>query len=512
MQVQWYSPNPVTLGAVAAELEQLGHAVTSWNSPELASPEQCVVLAELPESVEDALILLRVLRRRAGDTTRLVALGAALGYPVEQLLEAGADDFVAYPCPAAELDLRLKVNGYQARHQSVESRARRLEQRVVITAQAETLATLAGTLAHDFNNLLTAVLGNTELALMETPVDSPVRYSLEQIDWAARRASELARQVLAYSGRGVQGAEHVPVNLNDLVREMAELLRVRIPGNCAIRYHFTRPLPLLVGDPCQLRQLVMNLVINASEAIGAAAGTILVKTSVAERAGAADRLLLEVGDTGPGLSEAVREQIFEPFFSTKAPGRGLGLAAVQAIVHAHSGSIEAGGAPGEGTVFRAEFPVLQSAEPGSAEPELDWRGSGAVLLIDPDRGTVNAARRLLRKAGYAVLDTSTVEESLDALRRFANTIEAVVADAALIGSNEPEFAAALGSLRPDLPLLLWGADEGAALPCGLGSRLGNVRLIVAARPTSIEQFILALRELLLPSALGQTQAAATSSK
>jgi signal transduction histidine kinase len=511
MQVQWYSPNPVTLGAVAVELEQLGHAVTSWGSPELDSPPRGIVLAELPESLDDALILLRVLRRRVGETTRLLALGVIDAWAVEQLLDAGADDFLVYPCPTAELDLRLQVNGYQARHQSGEERQRRLEQRVAITAQAETLATLAGTLAHDFNNLLTAVLGNTELALMDTPVDSPLRYSLEQIDWATRRASELARQVLAYSGRGNQCPEHVPVNLNDLVREMADLLRVRVPANCAIRYHFTRPLPLLVGDPARLRQLVMNLVINAGESIGAATGTILLKTAVAECAGAADRLLLEVSDTGPGLSAAVRERIFDPFFSTKERGRGLGLAAVEAIVHAHSGAIEAGPAPNGGALFRAEFPVLQSAEPGSAEPELDWRGSGAVLLIDSDRGTVNAARRLLRKAGYAVLDTNTVEESLDALRRFANTVEAVVADSALIGPHEPEFAAALRSLRPDLPLLLWDADPAASHHAS-ALALANVRLLVAPRPASIEQFILELRQLLLPAGVGQGQAATTSSQ
>ena len=269
-----------------------------------------------------------------------------------------------------------------ADRERAEQERRRLETQIQHAQKLESLAVLAGGIAHDFNNLLSAILGNAELAQLHLPADTEAREAFEQIEVAAITAAELTSQMLAYSGQGrlVIG----PVSLKQIVDEMTQLLRAILSRSVEVRYEHADVLPPIQGDATQLRQIVMNLMINASEAIGEADGVITLRTGVRTIHGrevplpeagwlpAGDYVFLEVIDTGSGMDEATSAKIFDPFFTTKFTGRGLGLAAAQGIMRSHHGAIVVATAPGRGTTFTLLFPeltvVADGGGPGPAEP------------------------------------------------------------------------------------------------------------------------------------------------
>lgn len=508
MRVFWYSGHVATRQALAAYLSQQGYEVHCADTPELALDGEELILLELPASPDAALVLVREFRRRANDHVPIVVLGAwTLPAEIAPILERGADDYVQYPCPPESVAVRLSVAAHQARKHSLGAEQKRLEERLAQTSKTENIATLAGSLAHDFNNLLAAILGNAELALIDISPQSPIRYSLEQIDKTSRRATELARQMLTFAGRGANGSEFTGVNLNELVQEMAELLRISIPKNCAIRYYFTRPLPLIWGDPSQLRQVVMNLLINAAEAMDSTGGTIFVRTGVIETGDAPSKLTLEVRDTGSGMTPEVRARIFDPFFTTKRAGRGLGLAAVRGIVQAHKSRIEVESEPGQGSTFRVMFPVHQGVAATASrtcEPGLDWHGTGNVVLIEDEDAVRDAARRLLTKAGYTVLEARNGREGIDTIRRFGGVIHAVVVDINIPGVDGVEVYQAVRTARPGIRLLiLCGFD-----PDGVRERLKSVGSDVAVieKPSQSRELALALKRLLSPQDSNPTAA------
>lgn len=241
---------------------------------------------------------------------------------------------------------------------------RKLEEQLRHKAKLESLGVLAGGVAHDFNNLLTGILGNASLALDATPAQHPSRLLLEEVMRASERAADLTRQLLAYAGKG-RFVMRV-VDLSALVREISGLVQTSIPKTVQVRLQLAEDLPGIEADAGQLQQIVMNLVINGAEAIGPEGGTVLVRTgeqTVDEQyietiAAHADNLrpgqyvMLEVHDTGSGMSSETLAKIFDPFFTTKFTGRGLGLSAVQGIVRAHRGALKVYSQPGQGTTFK----------------------------------------------------------------------------------------------------------------------------------------------------------------
>ncbi len=224
---------------------------------------------------------------------------------------------------------------------------RKLSEQALREAQKrESIATLAGGIAHDFNNLLATILGNASLALEDVSDCQFVRPALERIISASESAAGLTRQLLAYAGKGAFVIERV--NLSELVSRMDGLIRAAVPGTVELRLHLVKDPPLIEGDPSQLEQLVNNLVINAAEAVGTERpGIVEIRTMIE-----GETVCLEVCDNGPGMDESVKARIFDPFFSTKFPGRGLGLAAVSGIVRAFRGTIRVDTAPGRGTTFQ----------------------------------------------------------------------------------------------------------------------------------------------------------------
>lgn len=238
-----------------------------------------------------------------------------------------------------------------------EQTRREFEARLAETQRLESLGVLAGGIAHDFNNLLVAILGNTELAALQLGATSSARLQLDNIRVAAQRAAELTSQMLACAGKGRFVVQRL--SLNDLVTEVVGLLNLSIPRDAALVCELAPGLPLVEADSSQLGQVVMNLLKNACDALDSGAGTISMRTGVVQPIAdsGAQRVYLEVSDTGVGMDDETMARVFDPFFTTKFTGRGLGLAAVQGIIRAHAGTIDVASELGKGTTFRVVLPV-----------------------------------------------------------------------------------------------------------------------------------------------------------
>jgi PAS domain S-box-containing protein len=307
----------------------------------------------------------------------------------------------------------------------------RLEQQLLHAQKLESLGVLAGGIAHDFNNILTSIIGNADLALLHLEPDSPVKDNLEQIEHGAVRASDLARQMLAYSGKG-QFAIDI-LDLNRLVEDTLHMLAVSISKKAELRLDLHQPLPWVEGDATQLRQVLMNLVINASEALGDQSGAITLATGCREcsRSYLTDiwrdenlpegtYVSLEVADTGCGMGKEVLDRIFEPFFTTKFTGRGLGMAAVLGIVRGHRGAIQIHSEPGQGTSFKVLLPAAVSMTggmPGGEPPAEAWHGSGTVLLVDDEETIRTVGSELLKELGFQVLTAEDGGQALEMYRK-----------------------------------------------------------------------------------------------
>jgi PAS domain S-box-containing protein len=357
-----------------------------------------------------------------------------------------------------------------------EEQRRRLEAQMQHAQKLESLGVLAGGIAHDFNNILVSILGHAELALRDLPDGSPARKGFDEIRAAAIRAAELTNQMLAYSGRGRFVIK--AVNLNELVREMAHLLAASVSKKARLVYDFADDLPAVEVDVVQMRQVVMNLIINASEAIGDRSGVIAVSTGAAhvqpgmladtcaaEALPEGDCVYLEVSDTGAGLDEKTKARMFEPFFTTKFAGRGLGLAAVLGIVRGHGGAIQVESDPGKGSTFKVLLPCSDKrAEPvavarGGADAE-HWDGNGTILVVDDEAGVRSLAKAVLERHGFTVLTASDGAKGVRTFRNHADQITAVLLDMTMPRAGGEEAFQEMRRIRPDLPVILVsGYDE-----------------------------------------------------
>jgi PAS domain S-box-containing protein len=301
-----------------------------------------------------------------------------------------------------------------------------LEQHLQQTQKLESLGILAGGIAHDFNNILMAIIGNASLALMKLNPDAPVVKNLQQIELASERAADLAKQMLAYSGKGKFLVEYL--DLNFLLKEMLHMLEISISKKAVLQLELTPQLPNVEADATQMRQVIMNLVINASEALGDHAGVITISSGCLE----CDRnylkdiwlneqvreglyVYLEVADTGCGMDKDTVVKVFDPFFTTKFTGRGLGMAAVLGIIRGHKGAIKVCSEPGKGSTFRVLLPASSKpAEIQKGETGKDnWQGSATMLLVDDEEIVLGIGAEMLKALGFTVLTARGGEEALE---------------------------------------------------------------------------------------------------
>ena len=383
--------------------------------------------------------------------------------------------------------IAIVMDATEQKHLEAERLA--FERHLQETQKLEGLGVLAGGIAHDFNNLLTGILGNASIARMElAPHQTGIDTSLDHVEQAARRAGDLCKQLLAYAGKGRFVIK--PVNITRLVEETASLLEVSISKKVQLQLHLAPGLPSFQADSTQIRQVLMNLVINGAEAIGDRSGTVTVQTGeihatkeYLERLAFSDPLApghyvtLEVSDTGSGMPPETLARIFDPFFTTKFTGRGLGLAAVHGIVRGHKGGIKVYTEPGRGTTFKLLFPADKAVSSATASPfhtPHSWSGTGRILVVDDEPAIRTVAEQVLLRAGFSVTLACDGMEAVELFQKSPADFRAVLLDLTMPRMDGTETLRALHAIKPGLPIILTsGFNEQATIQNLVGRGLAG---------------------------------------
>ena len=361
----------------------------------------------------------------------------------------------------------LTIRDITARKEA-EEKQRQLEAQVRHVQKLESLGVLAGGIAHDFNNLLAGILGNAGLALRDLPDQSQAADRVKQLQSAAVRASELTGQMLAYSGKGTFLVE--ALDLSRVSLEMASLLSASVNKKAELVLDLDDHLPAMEGDATQIRQVVMNLLTNASDALEDGPGTIRVRTGrqtlergylsltyLDEDLPSGEYVFLEVSDTGCGMERETVAKIFDPFFTTKFTGRGLGLATVLGIIRSHRGAIRVYSEPGHGTRVRVLFPATTRVVELPVGPAADgtpWNGHGIVLVVDDEPTVREVAAAILMEAGFDVLQAVDGADGLRLFESQADQIRAVLLDLTMPQISGEQVCAEIAKLRPEAKVVL----------------------------------------------------------
>ncbi len=381
--------------------------------------------------------------------------------------------------PLRDLDGRLTGTvgvsiDVTARRRAEEDRSK-MQAALLQAQKLEGLGVLAGGIAHDFNNLLSGIIGNASLARLD-PTSSSNAERLEDVVLIARQAADLTRQLLGYAGRS--SIEVRPLDLSQQVHDIARLLHSSVSKRVELNVELGDDLPAIEADASQLQQVVMNLVMNAAEAIEGGSGSVRVRTSACELDPAVEDnlmvpgssgtlpagryVVLEVTDTGTGMSPETKARIFDPFFTTKFTGRGLGLAMVIGIVRSHRGAMRVDSAPGRGTCFQVFFPTCESVAvpPRAPSESAALRGGGTVLIVDDEEHVRSAASRILDHHGFETLGAKSGREALEIVRAHPRSIGVVLLDLSMPDLDGEETLRKLRELRAELRVVLTsGYDE-----------------------------------------------------
>jgi len=342
---------------------------------------------------------------------------------------------------------------------------RRAQNESIARQKLETVVSLASGIAHDFNNVLGAVVAQTDLALADLAEGSSPKEPLQTIRSVAIRGAGIVRQLMIYTGQ--EKAVSEAIDLSSIIEDMLDLLKVVVTKHAALRVDLTRDLPAIDANPAQIRQVLMNLVINASDAIGERDGVITIRTARGtdeqEPSGAAAEFVrLEVADTGCGMTLEAQARVFDPFFTTKSPGHGLGLAVVQGIVRTLGGSIQLDSEPGAGTRVRLFFvstgKPAPSALPSTASSVPSHTSRQGVVLVVEDESTLRlASAAMLRRRGYSVLEAADGNIAINLIREYKADIVLLLLDITLPGAPSRDVCAEARRARPDIKVVVTSA-------------------------------------------------------
>lgn len=400
----------------------------------------------------------------------------------------GEEDLQVIQVAAHLAGIALDHHQREQARKAEEKQKEALERKLLETQKLESLGVLAGGIAHDFNNLLTGVLGNATLMRLQLKEWPAMLELLGSIEDASLRAADLCKQMLAYAGKGRFVLQ--TLDLSTLIHDSIRLLQVSVGKNAQMHFDLEQELPAIEGDPTQLRQILMNLVINASEALGTRNGEITVSTGrmTADRA-TLDRtylspelpegeyVYLEVSDNGEGMSGETMARIFEPFFTTKFTGRGLGLAAVIGIVRGHRGALKVHSEPGEGSTFKLLLPAVQGAELSAETPiaaTATGNGGGRILIVDDEEIVRSVSMRILKAHGFEPLVARDGREGLEIFRGMQGKIRAVVLDLTMPHMDGETAFRELRLIDPTIQILLMsGFNEQEAVSRFAGKGLAG---------------------------------------
>ena len=463
-----------TRGLQLAQSEKPGVVVLDVKLPDINGFDVCRRLRSDPATINTHILMISGVMMEAQDRV--------------QGIESGADGYLFKPFEPQELVLHIQAlfRWWEAEQMQVEKLEELVTQRTeaLVAAEADrcalaermqqlqkeqSLSRLAGGVAHDFNNLLQAVIGNAELALEALPVGASGRSYLEELMKTTQRMAELTRQMLVYSG-GKPFARRA-VDLNQLLQGINLRVDAGLPAAISLMYALAAELPSMEGDETLLKLAVLNLVQNAGEAMGTQPGVITIRTDAATLNAAAlaranvgrelppgSYLTLEVSDTGCGMDEDVQKHIFDPFFSTKLVGRGLGLPMVAGVMRAHNGAIFFTSVPRQGTTFRLAWPVFRAAHP-AAQPVAPLSrprasGSANILVVEDDPDVLKIACQCLLHAGYQVLTAANGEEGIAVFRRDPAAVALVLMDLEMPKMGGVQAFREIRRIRPEVPVII----------------------------------------------------------
>ncbi len=425
-----------------------------------------LIAVDVHPSSTQMLDLLPVLNELAPDLPLVVWLPEADREMAMRVIRMGAQDCL----DKTRLDAYWLIRSfeYAIDRKRAEREKRQMEEQLWESQKMESLGVLAGGVAHDFNNLLCGIMGNASLARETVPQNSPAGECLRDIERVSERATALCRQMLAYAGGRQSMAEEF--DLNDLVSQKPELLKTSVSREARLIAELSERALVATGDRSQIGQVIVNLVINASDALGGLPGEIRLTTSLVE-VGLEffkDTILqrdlppglyncLCVTDSGTGMDRPTRERIFEPFFTTKFVGRGMGLPAALGIVRSHGGAMKVVSEPGKGSTFSVYLPYSGVAEAPASEERCDdeeWSDHGLVLVEDDEEPVRNAAARFLRHLGLSVIEAMDGTEGYERFMSNRGQLRAVVMDLTMPGLDGASLCAAIRQIDPEVPILL----------------------------------------------------------
>jgi len=356
--------------------------------------------------------------------------------------------------------------GYQGIIRDITER-KKMEENMLHSQKLKSLGVLAGGIAHDFNNLLMVIIGKAGVARKQLEAGSPALKALDHISTASQRAAELCKQMLAYAGKG--RFEMQVLNLNKIIEETVQLLQISIAKGVDLKFLPEENLSPVCGDGTQIRQVVMNLVVNASEAMESKEGTIIVKTGIAKVSQdylsetylsqdlpEGEYVFMEVTDAGLGMSPETQAKIFDPFFTTKFAGRGLGLAAVLGITRGHKGALKIESKLGEGTTFRFLLPKSEGKPVNETDINIDenWQGSGTVLVVDDEENVRNMTAQMLDMLGYKVIAAKDGLQGMEIFKAHFQEIDLVLLDLTMPKMDGHELFREIQKIKPGSPTIL----------------------------------------------------------
>jgi two-component system cell cycle sensor histidine kinase/response regulator CckA len=382
---------------------------------------------------------------------------------------------------------------------------KRAQQEALDRQKLESVGALTAGIAHDFNNLLGSIIAEADLALSGLSTGQPPGEEIQRIVTIAFRASEIVRELMVFAGQETMNFE--PVDVSPLVEDMLELLKVSISKHAILKADLRKDLPKITGHAAQIRQVIMNLIINASEAIGETKGVITVTTSrmTVEKdlaSGSAldlpegDWIRLEVSDTGCGMTEEQISRIFDPYFTTKLGGRGLGLAVVHGVVRTHGGLINVVSATSQGTkfqIFLPSAPQLAQQEHGLKTPAVigDVSDTGTVLFVEDEEMLRTSVSKMLRKKGFSVVEADNGFAAIDLLRDHEKDIDVMLLDLTIPGAPSRDVVEQVHSLRPEMRIVLTSAYcEAASEPLKVPEVVAFIR-----KPFELEGLVQLIRKI-----------------
>jgi DNA-binding response OmpR family regulator len=421
--------------------------IADWVLPRMNGLDFCRAIRRLPQS-ESSVILMCTAKSEPG--------------ALQECLDAGADDYLAKPFDFHILKMRLQIAKQRARLREERKQILKTQQRV---QRLESLSVLAGGIAHDYNNILTVIIGNTDLALQTASEGTSLHKRLSKIKTASQRALELTHQMLAYTGKS-QFAR-TPQNLQRVISDITQSVNSHIGPNMTLSVESEPDLPLIQGHTEYLQQMISNLIFNAIESLPSGAGNIHIRTGKikADRAYLSSTFLddnlpegnyvyLDVNDSGCGMDDVMKTRIFDPFYSTKFPGRGLGLAAVLGIVRSHHGTIHVDSHLGRGSSFRVLLPVDEemTAKRSNASAQ---KVTTQILIVDDDEMITDLLRMMLENEGYQVLHAHKISEAstlyLDA---HSSLVQLIILDVNMPEGSGLDYLKKLRISHPKLPVIL----------------------------------------------------------